>query len=117
MPRPVKNRFVCNMPRNRSFTPGCEHPAEAVVLTVDEYEAVRLIDRERLNQEECARQMGVARTTVQTIYDGARKKIAEAIVDGKKLEIRGGSYTLCGRCGKASEGVCRRRGKCGRPEK
>lgn len=59
-------------------------------MTVDEYEAVRLLDVEGLTQEACADRMNVARTTVTAIYDSARKKIADAIVHGKRLLIAGG---------------------------
>ena len=64
-------------------------------MTVDEYEAIRLIDMEGFNQEMCAKQMNVARTTVQGIYEVARKKIADALVNGKVLLIEGGEYLLC----------------------
>jgi len=64
-------------------------------MSVEEYETVRLIDLEGLKQEECAEHMKIARTTVQKIYDDARKKIADAIVNGKKLVINGGDYMLC----------------------
>jgi len=64
-------------------------------MTVDEYEAIRLIDLEGYTQEECALQMNVARTTVQGIYSEARKKLAESLVDGKILSIEGGEYRLC----------------------
>lgn len=109
MPRPTKCRRVCSMPDNRRFTP--EIPGEngeAVVLTVDEYEAVRLIDQNGLSQEECGSYMNIARTTVQQIYTVARKKLADALVEGRPLEIRGGRYQLCqaeGGCGSC----CRRR--------
>lgn len=96
MPRPQKCRKVCCLPGNQGFLPvnGREGLA-AVVLTVDEYEAVRLIDREGFSQEECGSYMRVARTTVQQIYTEARKKIALALVDGLPLRIEGGSYRLC----------------------
>ncbi len=59
-------------------------------MTVDEFEAVRLLDREGLTQEECAARMRIARTTVTSIYDSARKKMADALVYGKRLVISGG---------------------------
>ena len=65
MPRPKKCRRVCHFPGNRSFAPGEPNPAAPVTMTVDEYETIRLLDREGLSQEECGIRMGVARTTVQ----------------------------------------------------
>ena len=97
MPRPRKCRKVCCMPENTSFMPekvGCE---ECVILRVDEYETVRLIDFEGLSQEECAEYMDVSRTTVQQIYADARKKVARMLVLGAALKIEGGHYELCHR--------------------
>ena len=78
------------MPVYRSFSPDDITANESVRMTVDEYEAVRLLDVEELTQEACADRMNVARTTVTAIYDSARKKIADAIVHGKRLLIAGG---------------------------
>ena len=96
MPRPPKCRRVCALPRTSRFLPdGGEGEALLpVVLLVDEYEAIRLIDLEGLSQEECAQQMEVARSTVSAIYDSARKKIAQSIVGGRRLTIEGGNYRL-----------------------
>lgn len=84
------------MPGIREFRPVGETSCEdAVVLTVDEYEAIRLIDRQGFSQEECSSYMQVARTTVQLIYNAARKKLADALVEGLPLRIEGGDYRLC----------------------
>lgn len=114
MARPVKRRRICGLPEVNEFYPRQKEAAEMIQLTVDEFEAIRLIDQLGLSQEDCALQMNVARTTVQNIYDSARKKLADVIVEGKGLQIGGGSYELCphaaGCCGKA----CRRRPGCGK---
>ena len=94
MPRPKRCRKVCSMPRVSEFAPIGED-ADFVVLTVDEYESIRLIDRQGFSQEECSAYMQVARTTAQQIYNSARKKLAAALVDGKGLRIAGGDYRLC----------------------
>jgi predicted DNA-binding protein (UPF0251 family) len=93
----MKWRRVCCLPEINRFGPLDLNVDEAnfVTMTVDEYEAIRLIDLEGFTQEECAKQMGVARTTVQGIYAEARKKIAESLVNGKVLLIEGGEYRLC----------------------
>jgi len=97
MPRPQKCRRVCALPEAGEFVPkGSTHGEEAVLLQVDEYEAIRLIDLFGLTQEECAAQMEVARTTVTSIYERARRKLADAIVNGKRLIIQGGSIRMCG---------------------
>lgn len=97
MPRPRKWRKVCCLPGNAMFGPlGGSADAQApVVMTVDEYETIRLIDLQGFTQEECAAQMSVARTTVQGIYNDARKKLADVLVNGKQLLIQGGDYVLC----------------------
>lgn len=96
MPRPKKNRKICCMPRQSGFGPLGAGPHETFVpLLVEEYEAVRLMDLEGLTQEQCAEKMEVARTTVQGIYTDARKKIADALVNGKALRIEGGDYEVC----------------------
>ncbi|MCR6546366.1 DUF134 domain-containing protein [Dehalobacterium formicoaceticum] len=101
MARPIKWRKVCSLPECSKFGP-LDLPADAnnhVHMTVDEYETIRLIDLEGFTQEECAKKMNVARTTVQGIYFEARKKLAESLVNGKVLLIEGGEYRLCDRVG------------------
>lgn len=97
MSRPRKWRRVCCLPESNLFGPltPSEGEPEIVCMSVEEYEAIRLIDLEGLMQEACAERMNVARTTVQRIYNEARKKIAESLVNGKILKIEGGDYKLC----------------------
>ena len=72
------------------------HPCGGrVTLAVEEYEVIRLIDLEKLTHEQCAKQMDISRTTVTEIYESAREKIADCIVNGRPMEISGGSYRLC----------------------
>ena len=94
MPRPTRSRRIEGYPEHWSFSPDNADDAEEVILALDEYEAIRLIDRKRLTQEQCAARMGVARTTVTAIYENARAKLAQVIVDGKRLRISGGSYQI-----------------------
>lgn len=97
MPRPRKWRKVCCLPESNEFGPLDVHinQEHLLTMTVDEYESIRLIDLEGFTQEECAEQMGIARTTVQRMYNDARKKLAESLVNGKVLRIEGGDYQLC----------------------
>ncbi|HIX66472.1 MAG TPA: DUF134 domain-containing protein [Candidatus Anaerotruncus excrementipullorum] len=114
MPRPKKCRRICGLPRADRFGPeqpgGCA--GEPVRMTLDEYEAIRLIDLLDCTQEECAQQMGVARTTVQAVYNQARRKLAQMLVDGRRLEIQGGDYELCPHSGSCCGKDCGR-GQCG----
>ena len=105
MPRPFKPRRVSSMPRYTYFKPtGIPMPLlEEVVLTVDEVEALRLKDIEKLEQHECAERMDVAQSTLQRILVSAREKLTRAIIEGKALRIHGGPYALssdqaCPRC-------------------
>lgn len=91
-----------------------------IIMSMDEYETVRLMDFEGLTQVECAAQMNIARTTVTAIYEAARKKMADALVNGKSMAILGGDYVVCenanhccGRCGRNCTGCNRRCAKKG----
>ena len=95
MPRPKKCRRICALPRCDSFGPLAGDAAEEIEMSLDEFEAVRLIDLLGCSQEECAAQMGVARTTAQAVYNSARQKLAAVLVRGGRLCIRGGDYQLC----------------------
>jgi predicted DNA-binding protein (UPF0251 family) len=97
---------------------------EEVTLTVDEFEAIRLTDLEGLYQADAAEKMSVSRQTLGRILESAHKKIADALVNGKALLIKGGPIELTlssempqshgfgpGPTGpKRGRGRCRRRG-------
>lgn len=112
MARPIKRRRICALPRTSEFIPAGAENSAAVELTLDEYEAIRLIDSLGYSQEDCARQMNVARTTVQAIYDSARSKLATALVEGRRLVISGGAYDVCPNARSCCGKDCARR-KCG----
>ncbi|MDL2295452.1 DUF134 domain-containing protein [Lachnospiraceae bacterium OttesenSCG-928-E19] len=95
MARPSRCRRICTEPDYESFIPQGITCNEEVILTVDEYEVIRLIDLGKFTHEQCAKQMDISRTTVTEIYEIARGKIADSIVNGKMLLIAGGNYRLC----------------------
>lgn len=97
MSRPQKSRRICSLPENTSFGPKGDSSlgSEPVSMTVDEFEAIRLIDLLEMNQVECAEHMAIARTTAQSIYNSARKKLAECLVNGVELIVEGGEYNVC----------------------
>lgn len=109
MPRPRKHRRVCAYPRYTSFK-SCEGSGKLISMTYDEYETIRLIDFVGLTQEQCAVQMAISRTTVQSVYANARQKLAQCIIQGCSLQIGGGDVRFCehnnSSCG---SGCCRRK--------
>ncbi|HIW20808.1 MAG TPA: DUF134 domain-containing protein [Candidatus Dorea intestinavium] len=107
MPRPVKHRRICAHPRCNSFKP-CQRSGNPLIMTLDEYEVIRLIDYAGFTQEDCAKQMNVARTTIQAIYANARKILASCIVESRPLKIEGGNVEVCGKdCGKKGDNIMR----------
>jgi predicted DNA-binding protein (UPF0251 family)/predicted Fe-Mo cluster-binding NifX family protein len=67
---------------------------ETVVLGLDEAEALRLADLEGLYQEAAARSMGVSRPTFGRIVEAARRKVADAVLNGKALRLAGGEICV-----------------------
>lgn len=96
MARPVKLRCVAQLPSADFFRPvGIPVNAlQGVRLSVEEVEAIRLKDLEGLEQEECAEKMHVSRPTIHRILESARKKLADALINGKAIQIEGGNFEL-----------------------
>jgi len=63
-------------------------------LSVEEMEAIRIRDIERLEQAECASRMNISRPTFQRVLASARRKVADSLVTGKALRIEGGNYEI-----------------------
>jgi predicted DNA-binding protein (UPF0251 family) len=96
MTRPVKWRRVSFMPEVNYFMPAGVAPGRLgeVCLSVEEVEAIRLKDLEDLDQEECARRMSISRPTFHRVLENARKKLADALLNGKAIRIGGGNFEM-----------------------
>ena len=90
--RPKKTRWIKCNPGERCFRPRCG-PGEkllGVVISLDEFEALRLCDLEKLGQHAIALKMKVHRSTVSRILASARAKVADALVNLKAIKVEGG---------------------------
>jgi predicted DNA-binding protein (UPF0251 family) len=96
MPRPRHCRFVAQLPRCDYYKPrGVPLSVlQQVRLTVDELEAIRLVDLEGLYQAQAAERMNISRQTLGRILESGHKKIADALVNGKAMLIEGGAIEL-----------------------
>jgi uncharacterized protein len=107
MPRPCCCRRISQTPECTVFKPRGAPAAslESVTLALDELEAIRLADLEGLYHEQAAERMGVSRQTLGRILESGRKKVAQALIEGKALVIEGGQVQMtemrtfqCGDC-------------------
>ena len=96
MARPRKNRFVRFDPDISYFKPrGIPmQNLDEVCLTVDEGEALRLADLLGMSHEEAGRRMGISRATFGRIIQKARRTVADALINGKAINIEGGNYKI-----------------------
>ena len=96
MGRNCISRQVHSAPVIKGFRPfgRCGRSKQEILLTLDEFEAIRLLDYQHLNQEEAAVQMQISRSTLTRIYEKARVKFATALVEGSMLLIEGGDIRI-----------------------
>ena len=107
MPRPKKDRLVGHPPLFTDFKPaGIRRKAlETIILTLDEYEAIRLTDHLNLEHSQAAEKMEISRPTFTRLIEHARSKIAQFLIEGKHLSIEGGNIHFrgniykCEKCG------------------
>lgn len=114
MPRPPKIRKIQSKPEWTYFKPPGIPMQELEELTIsfEEMETIRLSDYQGLSQQEGADKMEVSRPTYQRILVNARKKVAEALTEGKAIRIEGGTYQVA----KKGRGRKRNRQKCPKGE-
>jgi len=93
MPRPRMCRRVGRVPGFTYFKPAGVRKSELpeIVLRVDEYEALRLKDLLGIEQEEASRKMDISQPTFHRLLTEARKKVSDAIINGKAIRIEGGN--------------------------
>ncbi len=104
--RPRVRRIIEGDAESRCYEPRCCPHEEGIVISLrpEEIELLKLVDLEGLEQEEAANRLGVSRKTAWRDLHEARKKVADALVFGKGIEIAGCQKAAEGRCPK-----CRRR--------
>lgn len=94
MPRPKRPRCIMSRPIIKEFRPeGFENKGE-VTLSLEEFEAIRHIDFEGLDQSQAAQIMNVSRQTFGRILKSGRFNLSNAIVNAYCLKIEGGCYTM-----------------------
>ncbi|MDO5363062.1 MAG: DUF134 domain-containing protein [Eubacteriales bacterium] len=95
MARPQKCRCICSKPKITEYIPEGASREECINITYDEYEVIRLLDFVKLTQQQCAVKMDISRPTVTRIYDEARHKLADALINGRGITISGGDVIVC----------------------
>jgi predicted DNA-binding protein (UPF0251 family) len=87
-------KTVSGIPNFSKFGPKGAMTNKTICMTIEEYETIRLIDYLGYNQQQCADQMNIARTTAQKLYNDARKKIGISLVEGANIIIEGGYFEI-----------------------
>ncbi len=96
MTRPKRTRRIFFQPKATYFKPAgipLIHLKETI-LNFDELEAIRLIDKEEMEQNKASKKMKISQSTLSRLLKQARKKLAEAIIDSKSIKIQGGNFKM-----------------------
>jgi predicted DNA-binding protein (UPF0251 family) len=96
VPRPFCCRRIAGRPAASIFKPAGipVRELEEIVMSLDEFEAMRLADLGGLHQEQAAAEMGISRPTFSRVVESAHRKVADALAHGKALRIEGGPVQL-----------------------
>jgi predicted DNA-binding protein (UPF0251 family) len=110
--RPRVRRHIASGHSPRCYAPQClpSEGSEAVSLLPEEVEILKLVDLEGMEQEEAAARLGVSRKTAWRDLHSARKKVADALVNGKTLEVTGCARKREGHCPRWNLDLCPKRG-------
>lgn len=118
MPRPRRIRRISFQPDVTYFKPAGIPMVnlKETILSFDELEAIRLIDYENVEQSKVAKKMKISQPTLSRLLNSARKKIADALINGKAIKIEGGIYEMVQPRGRglglgAGRGMGRRTGR------
>ena len=110
MPRRKRQRRISQPPAHHGFRAYhgrkvVNKELSPVILHFEEYESIKLMDYELMTQNDAAKFMDVSRPTLTRIYESARRKMAQALIEGRSLDIDGGNYEIskiwinCSNCG------------------
>lgn len=116
MPRPKRPRCIASRPATKGFIPDGVRQAGQVILSLEEFEVIRVIDFEGMDQSQAAVMMNVSRQTIGRILKSARYNLSKALVTGQRLKVTGGCYEMLnqrsGRGHGRGKGHGRGRGRC-----
>lgn len=94
MARPCNYRCVSKLPCCICFGPQGTKSTETLKLGIDELEAIRLLDVEKLDQKQASEAMKISQPTLSRLVSSAHEKLAKALVEGKTIKVEGGNYVL-----------------------
>ncbi|MDI6702148.1 DUF134 domain-containing protein [Methanothermobacter wolfeii] len=94
MPRPRRRRRILGEPQVASFSPESSGSCARIEITLDEFEAIRLRDYHGIQQKKAAEIMGISQPTFHRALKSARSKVAEALVEGRPIILKGGDYIM-----------------------
>lgn len=106
MVRPYKLKVVEKDPKCSYFKPQgiALRELKILILSLDEYETLRLKDYENLSEIEASKKMEISQPTFNRLYVDAKKKLVKAIIEGLAIKIEGGNIKMANRDGKGPEG-------------
>lgn len=110
--RPRVSRAQHGGVSGRCFAPQCDsdQQSEGILLLPEELAALNLIDLQEMEQEEAATILGISRKTIWRDIHAARHKIADALINGKTIQMAGCTRSLEGFCPKKNRDICPKSG-------